>query len=79
MAQKDARGDHRRGQLRTHSLVGVQFYKNAKKDDIIQTSCTQLADYHVKDIEFTLGMDVNVTKVGKDLSEGNLRRAEQHL
>jgi myo-inositol-1-phosphate synthase len=53
------------------SLVqGVQFYKNAKKDDIIPGIMhTQLADYHVKDIEFTLGIDINATKVGKDLSE----------
>ena len=53
------------------SLVqGVQFYKNAKKDDVIPGIMhTQLADYHVRDIEFTLGIDVNVTKVSKDLSE----------
>ena len=53
------------------SLVqGVHFYKNAKKDEIIPGIMhTQLADYHVGDIEFTLGIDVNATKVGKDLSE----------
>jgi len=53
------------------SLVqGVHFYKNAKKDDSIPGIMhTQLADYHVKDIEFTLGIDVNAAKVGKDLSE----------
>jgi myo-inositol-1-phosphate synthase len=28
-----------------------------------------LAGYHVNDIEFTLGIDINATKVGKDLSE----------
>jgi len=53
------------------SLVqGVQFYKNAKKDDVIPGIMhTQLGDYHVRDIEFTIGIDVNITKVGKDLSE----------
>ena len=53
------------------SLVqGVQFYKNAKKDEVIPGIMhTQLADYHVGDIEFTLGIDVNAAKVGKDLSE----------
>lgn len=53
------------------SLVqGVQFYKNAKKDENIPGIMhTQLGDYHVKDIEFTLGIDINATKVGKDLSE----------
>ncbi len=28
-----------------------------------------LAGYHVSDIEFTFGIDINETKVGKDLSE----------
>jgi myo-inositol-1-phosphate synthase len=28
-----------------------------------------LGGYHIKDIEFTLGIDINSTKVGKDLSE----------
>jgi myo-inositol-1-phosphate synthase len=30
---------------------------------------TRLGGYHIRDIEFTLGIDVNITKVGKDLSE----------
>lgn len=53
------------------SLVqGVQFYKNAKEKDIIPGIMhTSIAGFHVRDIEFTLGIDVNVTKVGKDLSE----------
>ena len=53
------------------SLVqGVQFYKNAKQDESIPGIMhTQLGEYHVRDIEFTLAIDVNATKVGKDLSE----------
>src|SRR5215207_6393977 len=53
------------------SLVqGIQFYKDAKKDETIPGIMhTQLGDYHVRDIEFTLAIDVNATKVGKDLSE----------
>src|SRR5512134_2733027 len=53
------------------SLVqGVQFYKNAKQDDVIPGIMhTHIGGYHVRDIEFTLGIDVNATKVGKDLSE----------
>lgn len=51
-------------------VQGVQFYKNAKKAEVIPGIMhTQLGDYHVRDIEFTIGIDVNVTKVGKDLSE----------
>lgn len=53
------------------SLVqGVQFYKNAKDDDIIPGIMhPRLGEYRIRDIEFTLGIDVNVNKVGKDLSE----------
>src|SRR5215510_12895484 len=53
------------------SLVqGVQFYKNAKNDDVIPGIMhPKIGDYHIKDIEFTLGIDVNAAKVGKDLSE----------
>ncbi|HNE70350.1 MAG TPA: inositol-3-phosphate synthase, partial [Anaerolineales bacterium] len=53
------------------SLVqGVQFYKNAKEDETIPGIMhTQLGEYHVRDIEFTLAIDINATKVGKDLSE----------
>jgi myo-inositol-1-phosphate synthase len=29
----------------------------------------RLGDYHISDVEFTLGIDINATKVGKDLSE----------
>ena len=53
------------------SLVqGVQFYKNAKNDDNIPGIMhPQLGEYHIRDIEFTLAIDINTTKVGKDLSE----------
>jgi myo-inositol-1-phosphate synthase len=53
------------------SLVqGVQFYKNAKDDQVIPGIMhTRIAGYHVRDIEFTIGIDVNASKVGKDLSE----------
>ena len=53
------------------SLVqGVQFYKNAKSDDVIPGIMHQnIGGYNIRDIEFTLGIDVNATKVGKDLSE----------
>ena len=53
------------------SLVqGVQFYKNAAEDEIIPGIMhPRLGGYHIRDIEFTIGIDVNVTKVGKDLSE----------
>ncbi|MFZ5879780.1 MAG: inositol-3-phosphate synthase [Chloroflexota bacterium] len=53
------------------SLVqGVQFYKDAKDDAIIPGIMhPRLGGYHISDIEFTLGIDINATKVGRDLSE----------
>ncbi len=53
------------------SLVqGTQFYKGAADDAVIPGIMhARLGEYHVGDIEFTMGIDVNVTKVGKDLSE----------
>jgi myo-inositol-1-phosphate synthase len=53
------------------SLVqGVQYYKDAKPDDFIPGLMhVNLGGYHISDVEFTAGFDINVTKVGKDLSE----------
>ena len=53
------------------SLVqGVEFYKNAGDDEHIPGLMhANLGGYHIRDIEFTCAFDVNVTKVGKDLSE----------
>ena len=53
------------------SLVqGVQFYKDTADDAAVPGLMhVNLAGYHIRDIEFTLGIDINATKVGKDLSE----------
>ena len=53
------------------SLVqGVQFYKDAAEDSVIPGIMhASIGGYHVRDVEFTLGIDVNTTKVGRDLSE----------
>jgi myo-inositol-1-phosphate synthase len=53
------------------SLVqGIQFYKDAADDALVPGIMhARLGGYHIRDIEFTMGIDVNVTKVGKDLSE----------
>src|ERR1700730_11704391 len=53
------------------SLVqGVEYYKDAKVEDFIPGLMhVDLGGYHISDIEFTAGFDINVTKVGKDLSE----------
>ncbi len=53
------------------SLVqGIQFYRKAKEDETIPGIMhARIGEYHVRDIQFTMGIDVNATKVGKDLSE----------
>jgi len=53
------------------SLVqGVVYYKNAKEDDFIPGIMhVNLGGYHIGDIEFTFGIDIDKNKVGKDLAE----------
>lgn len=53
------------------SLVqGVQFYQDTADDaQVPGIMHTRLGGYHMRDVEFTLGIDVNVSKVGKDLSK----------
>jgi myo-inositol-1-phosphate synthase len=53
------------------SLVqGVQFYRDTPDDATVPGLMhVNLGGYHVSDIEFTLGIDVVDTKVGKDLGE----------
>jgi myo-inositol-1-phosphate synthase len=53
------------------SLVqGVTFYRAAPSDEPVPGLMnTVLGGYHVGDIEFSAAFDINVTKVGRDLSE----------
>jgi len=53
------------------SLVqGVHYYRNAKDNDAVPGLMhVRLGNYHVSDIEFTAGFDVDINKVGKDLAE----------
>jgi len=51
-------------------IQGVQFYQNAADDQFIPGLMhARLGDYHISDIEFTAAFDIDVEKVGKDLSE----------
>lgn len=54
-----------------NSLIqGVEFYKNATDDEFIPgVMHATLGDYHVSDIEFSAAIDIDVEKVGKDLSQ----------
>ena len=53
------------------SLVqGVYYYRKAKEGEIISGIMhTRLGGYHIGDIEFTMGIDIDKNKVGKDLAE----------
>ncbi len=53
------------------SLVqGIEFYKNTPESETVPGIMhVNLGGYHIRDIEFTMGIDINATKVGKDLSE----------
>ena len=53
------------------SLVqGIYYYKNAKEGAIIPGIMhTRLGGYHINDIEFSFGIDIDKNKVGKDLAE----------
>ncbi len=53
------------------SLVqGVEYYKDAPDGTQIPGLMhTTLGDYHIGDIEFSAAIDIDVEKVGKDLSE----------
>ncbi len=52
------------------SLVqGVYFYRHAKEGTLIPGIMhTRLGGYHINDIEFTFGIDIDKNKVGKDLA-----------
>jgi myo-inositol-1-phosphate synthase len=58
------------GNCASSFVQGVEFYKNAKDDEFVPGLMhTTLGGYHIRDIEFSAAFDINVTKVGKDLSE----------
>jgi myo-inositol-1-phosphate synthase len=51
-------------------VQGVQYYQNAAEDEFVPGLMhVNLGGYHVRDIEFSAAFDIDVNKVGKDLSE----------
>ena len=67
------------GNCASSFVQGVEFYKNAADDEFVPGLMhVNLGGYHICDIEFTAAFDVDKNKVGKDLSRGDLRAAEQH-
>jgi myo-inositol-1-phosphate synthase len=54
-----------------NSLIqGVEYYRNAEEcEQVPGLMHVNLGGYHIRDIEFTAGIDIDKEKVGKDLSE----------
>jgi len=51
-------------------VQGVHYYQNATENENIPGLMNPvLGGYHINDIEFSAAIDINATKVGKDLSE----------
>lgn len=51
-------------------VQGVEYYKNASADASIPGLMNPvLGGYHISDIEFSAAIDININKVGKDLSQ----------
>ncbi len=51
-------------------IQGVYYYRDADENDQVPGLMhVNLGGYHVRDIEFVAAFDVDVTKVGRDLSE----------
>ncbi len=58
------------GNCASSFVQGVEFYKNAPEDSKVPGLMhVNLGGYHVSDIEFSAAFDIDVNKVGKDLSE----------
>jgi myo-inositol-1-phosphate synthase len=58
------------GNCASSFVQGVQFYRDADANVAVPGLMhVDLGGYHVRDIEFTAAFDVDVDKVGKDLSE----------
>ena len=55
----------------SNSLVqGIEYYRSVQDNEkITGLMHNKIGDYSVGDIEFSVAFDINVTKVGKDLSE----------
>ena len=54
--------------------------KHAQADQVIPGLMHPvLGDYHISDIEFSAAIDIDINKVGKDLSRSHFRPAQQHL
>ena len=67
------------GNCASSFVQGVHYYQDADPSEPVPGLMhVDLGGYHVRDIEFSAAFDIDVEKVGKPLSRGDLRRPEQH-
>ncbi|MEE9442980.1 MAG: inositol-3-phosphate synthase [candidate division Zixibacteria bacterium] len=58
------------GNCASSFVQGVHFYQKAKVNDFVPGLMhVNLGGYHISDVEFSAAIDIDVNKVGKDLSE----------
>lgn len=58
------------GNCASSLIQGIEYYKDANEDDDIPGLMhTNLGGYHISDINFVCGIDIDKEKVGKDLSK----------
>ncbi len=58
------------GNCASSLMQGVYYYRNAKKGETVPGLMhVDLGGYHVSDINFVAGIDIDKNKVGKDLAE----------
>ena len=58
------------GNCASSLIQGVHYYKNASAGDFVPGLMhVNLGGYHIKDINFVAAFDIDINKVGKDLSE----------
>ncbi len=58
------------GNCASSLIQGVYFYRNAKETDFVPGLMhVNLGGYHISDINFVAGIDIDKNKVGKDLAE----------
>jgi myo-inositol-1-phosphate synthase len=68
------------GNCASSFVQGVEYYKNAKKDDFIPGLMhVDLGGYHISDIEFSVAIDIDKNKVGKDISTAIFTRPNNTL
>jgi myo-inositol-1-phosphate synthase len=58
------------GNCASSFVQGVEYYREAQPDDFVPGLMhVDLGGYHIRDIVFSAAFDIDVAKVGKDLSE----------